>query len=195
MAGLTGRRRRCKGSGHNPIKMDSPPRAVKRAGPSQQPKPPQPMIRQHRLAAIVLLGLGLGACAPEIHFRGNAPAPDRLALVKPGAQTREQVIRLLGSPTSVATFDQNTILYIGQKTKTVAFQYPEVLERTVVAITFGENGRVQEIGKFSLKDGKVVQLVDRTTPTPGRQFSIMQQLIGNIGKFESNQKLGPGGGL
>lgn len=152
------------------------------------------MIRRRRLAVLLVLVLGLGACSPEIHFRGNAPAPDRLSLIKPGAQTREQVIRLLGSPTSVATFDQNTILYIGQKTKTVAFQYPEVLERTVVAITFGDNGRVKEIGKFSLKDGKVVQLVDRMTPTPGRQFSIMQQLIGNIGKFESNQKLGPVGG-
>ncbi len=174
--------------------MDSPPRPVKRAGP----KPPidEPMNRFLSLA--VAAALGLAACAPEIYYRGNTPPPERLALIKPGAQTREQVVQLLGSPTSEAAFDKNTILYIGQKTRTVVLKNPEVLERTIVAISFGENGRVKEIGKFGLKDGKLVQITERTTPTPGRQFTLWQQLLGNIGKFESQQKMpGPigGGGL
>ncbi len=142
------------------------------------------------LAAIATITglLALGACAPEIHYRGNAPAADQLSLIKPGAQNKEQVVRLLGSPTAVATFDPNTILYIGQKTESVAFQFPKVVERTIVAITFGDDGRVKDVEKFGLKDGKVVQLVERTTPTPGRTFTIMQQLLGNLGRFENDNR-------
>jgi outer membrane protein assembly factor BamE (lipoprotein component of BamABCDE complex) len=138
--------------------------------------------------AAAILGLSLVACAPEIHYRGNTPEADRLDLIKPGAQTREQVVRLLGSPTMVATFDKDTILYVGQKTRTVTFREPEVMERTIVAIGFGKDGRVTSVEKYSLADGKAVQLVSRTTPTPGRQFSIMQQLIGNFGRFEDTTK-------
>jgi outer membrane protein assembly factor BamE (lipoprotein component of BamABCDE complex) len=145
-------------------------------------------VRTGPVIASVILGFGLVACAPEIHYRGNTPEADRLALIKPGAQTREQVVRLLGSPTMVATFDKDTVLYLGQKTRTVTFREPEVLERTIVAIGFGKDGRVASVEKYSLADGKVVQLVSRTTPTPGRQFSIMQQLIGNFGRFDDTTK-------
>ena len=145
-------------------------------------------LRTRPVVASVILGFGLIACAPEIHYRGNTPEADRLDLIKPGAQTREQVVRLLGSPTMVATFDKDTILYVGQKTRTVTFREPEVMERTIVAIGFGKDGRVSSVEKYSLADGKAVQLVSRTTPTPGRQFSIMQQLIGNFGRFEDTTK-------
>ncbi len=147
------------------------------------------------VAVIGLFTVALTACAPEVHFRGNTPEPDRLSLIKPGAQSREQVIQLLGSPTMIATFDKNIILYVGQKTRTVTFREPEVLERTVVAIGFGPDNRVTSVEKFSLADGKVVQLVSRTTPTPGRQFTVLQQLLGNFGRFESDKALtGPGSG-
>jgi outer membrane protein assembly factor BamE (lipoprotein component of BamABCDE complex) len=167
--------------------MDTGPRAVKRPAPQKRMKPR--ILTRFRFAIIAsALALGAGACAPEIHYRGNTPEADRLDLIKPGAQTREQVVRLLGSPTMVATFDKDTILYLGQKTRTVTFREPEVLERTIVAIGFGKDGRVASVEKYSLADGKAVQLVSRTTPTPGRQFSIMQQLIGNFGRFEDSKE-------
>ncbi len=130
----------------------------------------------------------LGACAAEVNIRGNQLDEEAFALLKPGQQNREQVIELLGSPTAVATFDSNLIYYITQRTRTVTYHSPEVLSRTVVAIHFGDDGRISEIKTLGLDDGKEVQLVDRTTPTPGRQFSLMQQLLGNLGRFESNEE-------
>lgn len=149
---------------------------------------PRSRRRRYYAAALALVA---GACAPEIHFRGNSPDADRLALIKEGAQNREQVIRLLGSPTAAATFDKDTILYIGQKTRTVTFREPEVLERLVVVISFGQDGRVKTVEKYDLKAGRAVELVGRETPTPGRQFTVLQQLIGNFGRFESDKA--PGG--
>lgn len=141
-----------------------------------------------RLCAAAVLAAMLGACAAEVNIRGNQLDEEAFALLKPGQQNREQVIELLGSPTAVATFDSNLIYYITQRTRTVTYHSPEVLSRTVVAIHFGDDGRISEIKTLGLDDGKEVQLVDRTTPTPGRQFSLMQQLLGNLGRFESNEE-------
>ncbi len=76
-------------------------------------------------AAAVVAGL-LAGCAAEVSIRGNAVDKDSLALIKPGQQTRDQVIELIGSPTSVATFDKSTIYYVTQKTKVVTYHEPEI---------------------------------------------------------------------
>ncbi len=41
-----------------------------------------------------------------------------------------------------------------------------------------------EIKKYNLADGKKIDPNDRVTPTPGQDFSILEQLIGNLGRFE-----------
>lgn len=133
----------------------------------------------------------LTACAAEVHIRGNKVEDDVLAQIEPGRQSREQVVEMLGSPSSVAVFDSSTILYISQRTRTVTFHEPEVLSRTVVAFRFDERGIVQEIARLDLDDGRPVDPVDRTTPTPGRQFTLLQQLIGNFGRFETGEEQAP----
>lgn len=147
-------------------------------------EPLRPTRAGIRIAAAAALLALLGACAPEVNIRGNAVDKATLAQIKPGHQTRQQVIELLGSPTSVATFDKNTIYYITQKTEMVAFHEPKILSRTVVAIHFKKDNRVASIKTLHLKNGEKIDPVDRTTPTPGRHFTIVQQLIGNIGRFQ-----------
>ncbi len=56
----------------------------------------------------------------------------------------------------------------------------------MIAIHFNKDNRVASIKKYDLKNGETIDPVDRTTPTPGRQFTIVQQLLGNIGRFENN---------
>lgn len=133
----------------------------------------------------------LTACAAEVHIRGNKVEDDMLAQIKPGQQNRDQIVEMLGSPTSVAVFDSSTLLYISQRTQTVTFHAPEVLSRTVVAFRFDDSGILQEVAKLDLEDGRPVEPVERTTPTPGRQFTLLQQLIGNFGRFETGEEQAP----
>ena len=51
------------------------------------------------------------------------------------------------------------------------------------AATFDDQGVIQSIDRQSLEDAKEVALVDRETPTSGSELGILEQFIGNIGRF------------
>jgi len=123
------------------------------------------------------------ACAPNIATRGNLPDPDKLAEIIPGEASRDDVADLLGSPSSAATFGNETWYYIATRVETVAFNEPEVIDQQVVAIKFGEDGLVTAIDTYGLDDARAVEIVERVTPTSGREITILQQLLGNVGRF------------
>ncbi|HXP95942.1 MAG TPA: outer membrane protein assembly factor BamE [Telmatospirillum sp.] len=139
------------------------------------------------LWAIALLG-ATTACEPTVDLRGNLPAPERLAEVKPGVFTKNDVAALLGTPASTSVFGDDRWYYISSRIETIAFFKPEELDRQVVVIEFDSNSTVKEIHKLELKDGKDVTMVSRETPTAGRDMSVIEQLLGNVGKFNSKAK-------
>ncbi|MFO0995143.1 MAG: outer membrane protein assembly factor BamE [Alphaproteobacteria bacterium] len=106
---------------------------------------------------------------------------DAIAEITPGVHTRDNVTQVLGTPSSVASFDKNIWYYIGGQTERIAFFKPEILEQQVVAIKFDESGTVSEIRKYTLQDGKEVEMVERETPTRGRELSFMRSFLGSIG--------------
>lgn len=135
------------------------------------------------------------ACEPVVDLRGNLPAPERLAEIKPGRFTKSDIQALLGTPASTAVFGDERWYYISSKIETVAFFKPEELERQVVIIDFDRTGTVTDIRKLTLQDGKDVSMVTRETPSAGRDMSVIEQLLGNVGKFNSKAKddANPGG--
>lgn len=149
--------------------------------------------RNGRIAAVAVLALALAACTGRVDTRGNLADPEVVSQITPGESTRGTVEDLLGSPTTVATFNDQTWYYIGQKTERFAFFKPEVLEQQVVAIHFDPTGIVEGVKIYGPEDAREVALVERTTQTAGRDLSILQQLLGNIGRFSSEG--GPGAGV
>ncbi len=123
------------------------------------------------------------ACAPIVATRGNLPDPDKLAEIIPGEASRDDVADLLGSPSSAATFGEEVWYYIAARVETVAFNEPEVIDQQVVAIKFGEDGLVTAIDTYGMDDARAVEIVDRVTPTSGKEVTILQQLLGNVGRF------------
>lgn len=131
--------------------------------------------------AVFLAACALAACTPPIEPRGNLLDKDTVAEITPGVHTRDNVTQVLGTPSSVASFDKNLWYYIGGRTERVAFFKPEILEQQVVAIKFDEQGTVSEIRQYTLKDGKEVEMVDRETPTRGRELSFMRSFLSSVG--------------
>lgn len=125
----------------------------------------------------------LAACTPKIDVRGNLPDPERLSEIKPGDQSRAEVQEILGTPSSVAVFDQETWLYVSQRTETIAFFEPEVKERKVVILKFDKDGIVSAIETLTAENGKKIQPIERKTPTAGNEFTLIDQLFGNLGRF------------
>ena len=143
----------------------------------------RPALRASLLVGI--LALGLGACAKDIRIRGNIPDSEVVSKINPGIHSRIDIQSLLGSPSTVSTFQDSKWYYIGQKSTQFAFFEQEVLERSVLVVSFDAAGLVVTTESYALEDGQPIDLVDRITPTEGRDLSILQQLLGNIGKYPS----------
>ena len=146
------------------------------------------------ILATALIGAA-GACTPTIDARGNLPSAERLAEIKPGSFTKSDIQSLLGTPSNTSPFGDDTWYYISSKIETFAFFKPEELERLVVAIDFDKTGKVTSIRKLGLAEGRDLQIATRETPTAGQELSLLQQLLGNVGKFSGGAPKGaPGGG-
>ena len=139
------------------------------------------------MTCAALLALALAACTGRVDTRGNLADPEAVSQITPGESTRGTVEDLLGSPTTVATFNDSTWYYIGRKTERFAFFKPEVLEQQVVAIHFDQAGTVEDVKIYGPDDAREVELVDRTTPTAGKELTVLQQLFGNLGRFNTEE--------
>lgn len=126
----------------------------------------------------------LSACAPVTVDRGYIFDPADLEKLQTGA-TKEQVRTIMGSPSTVSTVDGEAWYYISSKFETFAFYKPEEVERTVAAVYFDKTEAVQQIAYYGLEDGQIVNFVDRKTPTRGKELTILGQLFGNLGRFNS----------
>lgn len=144
------------------------------------------LIHPTPLAFAIALTLLAGACTPTVDLRGNLPTPESLAQIQPGKTTREEVQVLLGTPSATATFGGESWQYISARTETTAFFKPEVKDRRVVSILFDRSGLVKDIVQRGLEDGVAVQTVERETPTAGKELSILEQVVGNVGKFSKD---------
>ena len=140
----------------------------------------------------ILASLCIAGCAAEINARGNTPTDEKLSQVTPG-MSREEVMQVLGSPSTSSTFTDKAWYYIGERTEDYAFYRPKVLERLVVVVEFDDLGRVEEVKRLEKDDGKPIEMVDRTTPSVTRDISLMQQIFGNLGKAPALP--GSGGGV
>lgn len=142
-----------------------------------------PHIALARLLTLGALMLGTAACTPSVDVRGNLPTPEVLSQIQVGKTTRDEVQSLLGTPSATATFGDESWQYISSRTETVAFFKPELKDRKAISISFDRNGVVKEMVTRGMNDGITVQSVDRETPTAGKEMNILEQLVGNVGKF------------
>ncbi len=132
------------------------------------------------VAAMVLL---LGACAPRVDTHGFMPNAELIEQVEPGVVSKLDVADILGSPSTIATFDQDTWYYITQKTQNFAFFKPEIVDQQVLVVNFDDQDMVSDINRYTIEDGLIVDPVSRKTPTVGKELTFLQQLFGNVGRF------------
>lgn len=141
-----------------------------------------------RILVFSALALTLTSCAPVLNVHGYVPDDEALARIEPAQTTRKQVEATLGSPSTVSTFGDKVWYYMNEKTETVAFFEPEVVERHIVAVIFGENDIVDDVVTYTEADGQEIRIVSRTTPTAGNEVTLLQQLFGNIGRFSKGSE-------
>ena len=144
--------------------------------------------RYRALLTGLALPLVLGSCTPIVANRGNMLEEERIAQVKPGVSSKNDVFEALGSPTIVSTFDDNTWYYVGQRTEREAFFEPELTDHKIVEIKFDDTDHVRAVDRIGIDKTVEVEPLDETTPAAGREITFMEQLLGNIGRPSSKKK-------
>jgi outer membrane protein assembly factor BamE (lipoprotein component of BamABCDE complex) len=133
-------------------------------------------------AAAVSLSLLLGGCfgVGETFQRGYVLPEGALEQIPLGA-SQEQVLLVLGTPSTVATVSGEAFYYISQRAdRPIGFMNASITDQRVVAVYFDRNRKVQRLAEYGMKDGKVFDFVSNTTPTSGSENTFLSYIFRTI---------------
>jgi outer membrane protein assembly factor BamE (lipoprotein component of BamABCDE complex) len=138
---------------------------------------PRSLTRWRLAAAVALTCTVLAACTSEQFQKGYILPPGALEQIPIGA-SQDQVLIVMGTPSTVATLDGEVFYYISQRAeRAVAFMNQKVVDQRVIAIYFDKNRQVRRLANYGLKDGKIFDFISRTTATSGQELSYLQPLF------------------
>jgi outer membrane protein assembly factor BamE (lipoprotein component of BamABCDE complex) len=132
-------------------------------------------------AAILLAALPLAGCFTETYYHGYVVQEGALEQV-PLAATQEQVLIVLGTPSTVATVSGEVFYYISERAEKTAFLPQKVVNQRVIAVYFDKNRRVERVADYGMRDGRIFDFVSRTTPTAGRELNYLTYVFKIFGK-------------
>ena len=120
---------------------------------------------------------GAGRLPGEQFQKGYILPPGALEQIPIGA-SQDQVLIVMGTPSTVATLNGEVFYYISQRAeRPVAFMNQKIVDQRVIAIYFDKNRQVQRLANYGLKDGKIFDFISRTTPTSGQELSYLTPLF------------------
>ena len=128
-------------------------------------------------AAVALVCMALAACTGEQFQKGYILPTGALEQIPIGA-SQDQVLIVLGTPSTVATLDGEVFYYISQRTeRPVMFMNQKVVDQRVIAVYFDKNRQVRRLANYGLQDGKIFDSISRTTPTSGQELNYLTPLF------------------
>jgi outer membrane protein assembly factor BamE (lipoprotein component of BamABCDE complex) len=135
------------------------------------------VARWRAAAAAALVCAALGGCTGEQFQKGYILPANALEQIPIGA-SQDQVLIVMGTPSTVATLSGEVFYYISQRTsRPVAFMNQQVVDQRVIAVYFDKNRQVKRLANYGLQDGKIFDFVSRTTPTSGQEMSYLTPLF------------------
>ncbi len=127
--------------------------------------------------AVCTATLALGGCFAETYQKGYILPQGALEQIPIGS-SQDQVLIVMGTPSTVATLSGEVFYYISQRAeRPVAFMHQRVTDQRVIAVYFDKNRRVVRLANYGLQDGKIFDYISRTTPTSGQEMSYLTPLF------------------
>lgn len=153
---------------------------------------PSGMMFGLKCAAIALLtAVSVSACGTPPVQHGYVLSEQALAQVPVGS-SREQVLLVLGSPSTTSVMAGDTAFYyISQTIDENPIMGRSITDQRVLAVYFDDKGLVKQIANYGLKDGKVFDFIERKTRTGGADLNLIGQIfkgVGNVNPIGNLQK-------
>jgi outer membrane protein assembly factor BamE (lipoprotein component of BamABCDE complex) len=138
--------------------------------------------RLSALALAAMIGALAAGCAEEQFNRGYVIDDQLLSQIQPGSSA-EQVVTVLGTPSTTSTVGGQTYYYISQRaSRSFAFQTPSISDQRVIAVYLNKQNRVDRIANFGMENGVIFDFVTRTTPAGGEEANILRQIFSLVGR-------------
>ncbi|MBL4787875.1 MAG: outer membrane protein assembly factor BamE [Kordiimonadaceae bacterium] len=144
------------------------------------------------LALLLTGSLALTACGNRQQIRGYIFDKELASAILAGVDNRQSVQSTLGTPTTSATFDNDTWYYISTTVRTRPVFWAEPQQHQVLAVHFNDKGVVDNINNYDLSHVVIVSPVSDKTPTKGRTLSFFAQIFGSVGRFGAQAPVGSG---
>jgi outer membrane protein assembly factor BamE (lipoprotein component of BamABCDE complex) len=144
-------------------------------------------MKRALLLAVAAGTILTAGCTPVLRNHGFIYIDGDVPEIVPGEDNQATVLERLGSPSTQGVFESTTWYYMSDTRQSLAYQRPQTSYRRILEIQFDDAGSVTAVNEYGIEDGRRVALIDRETPTPGREMSIWEQLFGNIGNLPADQ--------
>ncbi len=147
-----------------------------------------------RLKYIIISVLALASCENDVETRGYVTKFSDFKQIVAGKSTKDEVQSLLGSPTTKSVYGKEQWIYAGIEETKETFYEPEVKNYEAYIVTFDDSGTVERLERKGSNSLQNVDVSEDKTLTGGSELTVMQQLLGNLGKFNPIGNKGPRGG-
>ena len=132
-----------------------------------------------RVYVVILLTSVLLACTTNIKNHGYIPSKSDLETLVIGKDTKQSIAKKIGLPATAGL--EGAYYYVRSTFNAPGFKSAQLVDRTVVVLSFDQRSKLKNIETFNVDNGNFVRLDYRVTETGLDNKNILQQIIGSIG--------------
>ena len=118
------------------------------------------------------------SCTTNIKNHGYIPSKSELDALVIGKDNKESVSKKIGLPATAGL--EGSFYYVRSTFNAPGFRSAQLIDRTVVLLSFDKRNLLRNIETFSVDKKTVVRLDYRVTETGLENKNILQQIIGSI---------------
>ena len=132
-----------------------------------------------RVYVVILLTSVLLTCTTNIKNHGYIPSKSDLETLVIGKDTKQSIAKKIGLPATAGL--EGAYYYVRSTFNAPGFKSAQLVDRTVVVMSFDQRSKLKNIETFNVDNGNFVRLDYRVTETGLDNKNILQQIIGSIG--------------
>ncbi|WP_032139015.1 outer membrane protein assembly factor BamE [Rickettsia tamurae] len=130
----------------------------------------------------ILAFFSLSGCK-TIENRGQSIDDSALVKLEYKKLNKAEVVELIGTPTMVPEYSQNTWYYVERVMSQRAWLNPKIEKQKIVKITFDTNNFIQEVVVIDDSHRQDIETVREYTRTYGTELNGLQKFVKNLGRF------------
>lgn len=147
------------------------------------------MKKNHRIIKAISLSffLTLLAACTNVEYSGSQFDLDEVKKIEIGTNL-EDVVERLGTPVHISPFGEKKYFYIKNKVQNRPVLDPKVCSTDIAEITFDEQDKVSDVAIHCDLKPNSIPNYSRRQYIEGSELTPIQQLISNIGKYNTKKK-------